>query len=114
VTTSSDDGYELLLRLPANGPGMRTSLPELDHRSAPWEANAQATGECLSLRGALDNLERRQAEDELGERLYRALPVHTRTAVVTAHALLERGAISESELEAKMQEVRRRFASGQA
>jgi hypothetical protein len=82
---------------------------ERDHIPAPWEANVQATCECLSWRGTLDNLERRQAEDTLGESSYADFPVHTRAAVVTAHVLLERGEISEHELETKMNEVRARF-----
>ena len=53
--------------------------------------------------------ERRHAEDTLGETIYAAFPVHTRAAVVTAHALLERGEISEHELETKMNDVRARF-----
>jgi hypothetical protein len=83
--------------------------PERDRAPAPWEANVQATCECLSWRGTLDNLERRQAEDALGETTYADFPVHTRAAVVTAHSLLERGEISEHELETRMNEVRARF-----
>jgi hypothetical protein len=85
------------------------ATPERDRTPAPWEANVQATCECLSWRGALDNLERRQAEDALGETTYADFPAHTRTAVVTAHALLQRGEISEHELESKMNDVRARF-----
>jgi hypothetical protein len=91
------------LRSAAPGP------PEPDRTPAPWEANMQATCECLSWRGTLDNLERRHAEDALGETTYAGFPVHTRAAVVTAHSLLERGEISEHELKTKMNEVRARF-----
>ena len=108
---TADDGYAVLLGLRAGEPDDGTALPELDHATAPWEANVQATCECLSWRGALDNLERRHAEDALGETTYRAVPVHARSVVVTAHELLDRGAISEAELAAKIDEVRRRFAS---
>jgi hypothetical protein len=73
---------------------LRSADPAPDRTPAPWEANLRATCECLSWRGALDNLERRHAEDTLGE---------------TTHRLLERGEISEHELEAKMKEVRARF-----
>jgi hypothetical protein len=83
--------------------------PEPDCAPAPWEANVQATCECLSWRGTLDNLERRHAEDTLGETTYADFPLQTRAAVVTAHSLLERGEISEHELETKMNEVRARF-----
>jgi hypothetical protein len=86
-----------------------SARPDAEHTPEPWQANVQATCECLSWRGALDNLERRRAEDRLGETTYADFPVHTRSAIVTAHALLERGTIAERELEAKMREVRARF-----
>ena len=54
----------------------------------------QATCECLSWRGTLDNLQRRNAEDALGETTYRDFPVHARSVVVTAHELMERGAFT--------------------
>lgn len=69
----------------------------------------QATCECLSWRGALDNLERREAEDELGETIYLDFPVRARSAVVTAHALLDLGIIDQEELRSKMEAVRERF-----
>ncbi|HYO01204.1 MAG TPA: ScnB [Mycobacterium sp.] len=86
-----------------------TTLPELDRKPNPWESSMQATCECLSWRGALDNLERRHAEDELGESVYQELPVHTRSVVITAHALMERGAFSQDELAARMKLIRRRL-----
>ena len=89
--------------------GADAAPPAPDRTPAPWEANVQATCECLSWRGALDNLERRRAEDALGETAYADFPLHARAAVVTAHSLLERGAISERELETKMNQVRARF-----
>jgi hypothetical protein len=85
------------------------SLPELEHVRDPWESRMQATCECLSLRGALDNLERRHAEDTLGETVYHDFPVHARSAVVTAHELIERGVITEEELRAQMDAVRARL-----
>ena len=85
--------------------------PDPDGTPAPWEANVHATCECLSWRGTLGNLQRRRAEDELGATVYAEVPLHARSAVVTAHSLLERGEISERELEAKMNEVRERFAN---
>lgn len=109
---SSDDGYDVLMQLRVPAPVLEPALPELDHVPAPWEANLQATCECLSWRGALDNLERRNAEDELGETVYVEFPVEARWVLVTAHALLERGHISADELEAKMEAVRMRSQSG--
>lgn len=101
--------YEVLLAtLPADAERER-SLPDLDRRPDPWESSMQATCECLSWRGALDNLERRHAEDALGETVYRNFPVRTRSAVVTAHTLLERGVIAPDELAARMAAVRERL-----
>jgi hypothetical protein len=85
-------------------------LPDRDRDPAPWESRVQATCECLSWRGALGNLERRRAEDALGETVYAEFPMYTRSALVTAHSLLDKGLISEDELRAKMEEVRERFA----
>jgi hypothetical protein len=106
MTPGANDRYAVLLAI------LRTAdaAPmEPDRAPAPWEANLQATCECLSWRGTLDTLERRQAEDALGESVYAAFPAHMRSAVVTAHSLLKRGEISERELETKMTEVRARF-----
>ncbi|MCC5580509.1 MULTISPECIES: nitrile hydratase subunit beta [Microtetraspora] len=76
---------------------------------APWESAMQATCECLSSGGTLDNLERRQAEDRLGESVYARFPVHTRSALIVAHSLMDRDVITEEELRAKMKEVRARL-----
>jgi hypothetical protein len=84
-------------------------LPELDRTPDPWESSMQATCECLSWRGTLDNLERRHAEDALGETAYHGFPAHSRSAVVTAHELLDRGVITEEELRARMDAVRARL-----
>ncbi len=78
----------------------------------PWESKMQATCECLSWRGTLDNLARRHAEDQLGETVYAGFPDHTKSAVVTAHVLMDKGLITEDELRAKMREVRDRFEQG--
>ncbi len=100
--------YEVLNRLVA-GPAREASLPDLERKRDPWESSMQATCECLSWRGALDNLERRHAEDRLGETQYRDFPLHARPAVVTAHTLIERGAISAEELAARMESIRARL-----
>jgi hypothetical protein len=106
MTVNGDNRYPVLVAtLRSTGP----APPGPDRTPAPWEANVRATCECLSWRGTLDNLERRHAEDALGETTYADFPVHARAAIVTAHSLLERGEISEHELETKMNEVRARF-----
>lgn len=86
-----------------------TSLPELDRTPDAWESRMQATCECLSLRGTLDNLDRRHAEDVLGETVYHDFPVHTRSVVAATHELLDRGVIAEDELLARVAAVRARL-----
>src|ERR1700756_1393489 len=88
------------------------SVPELDRRPDPWESAMQATCECLSWRGILDNLERRHAEDALGETVYHDFPVHARSVVVTTHELLDRGVITEDELRTRMEVVRAGLTRG--
>lgn len=101
--------YDVLLSTLPAGATRESALPELDRKPDPWESSMQATCECLSWRGALDNLERRHAEDDLGETIYREFPVRARSVVVTTHELLDRGVISQDELRARMDLVRDRF-----
>ena len=105
----SHSPYEVLLETLDAGSQRESTLPELERRPDPWESAMQATCECLSLRGTLDNLERRNAEDALGESTYHDFPVHARSAVVTAHELMDRGAFTPEELRARMAAVRQRF-----
>lgn len=104
-----NQGYDVLLATLPAGARRERALPELDGKRAPWESSMQATCECLSWHGSLDNLERREAEDELGETIYHRFPVRARSALVTAHALLDRGVITPEELEVRMRAVRERF-----
>jgi hypothetical protein len=101
--------YEVLLDTLDSQIRREETLPGLERRPDPWESAMQATCECLSWRGALDNLERPHAEDELGETTYHDFPVHARSVVVTAHKLMERGAFTPEELRARMDSIRERF-----
>ncbi|WP_280294904.1 ScnB [Nocardia abscessus] len=101
--------YDVLLHTLDPEPRRENTLPELDRKPDPWESSMQATCECLSWRGALDNLERRRAEDALGETIYHDFPVRTRSVVVTAHTLMDRGVITPAELRDRMDAVRERF-----
>ena len=103
--------YDLLNRLAPEGPPA-SEQPDPDRKPDPWESSMQATCECLSWRGTLDNLERRRAEDALGESCYRSVPMHARSAIVTAHRLLEQGTFTETELAARMDRVRARLRRG--
>jgi hypothetical protein len=101
--------YEVLLETLDPESRREEALPELERKPDPWESAMQATCECLSWRGTLDNLERRNAEDALGETTYHDFPVHARSVVVTAHELMDRGAFTPEELQARMTAVRERF-----
>lgn len=101
--------YRLLLDTLDPDAKREQNLPELDRVPDPWESRMQATCECLSLRGTLDNLERRHAEDALGETVYHDFPVHARSVVATTHTLLDHGVITEEELRARMDAIRARL-----
>jgi len=107
VTTAQ--GYEIILRTLPPGSTRAGDLDDTDRKPDPWESAMQATCECLSWRGSFDNLERRHTEDELGETIYHEFPVHSRSAITTAHTFLDRGIVSQEELSTKMEEVRARL-----
>lgn len=103
-------GYAVLRGVvEAESDGPSEPMPVSERQPAPWESSMEAVCESLAWRGALQNLERRNAEDELGQTAYARSPVYTRPALATAHSLIDRGVISESELRAKMAAVRARF-----
>lgn len=101
--------YDVVLNTLTPGTERVGTLPDIEHKPEPWESSTQAMCECLSWRGAWDNLERRQTEDALGETVYSKFPVHSRSVITTAHALIDHGIIDEDELTAKMSEVRARL-----
>jgi hypothetical protein len=105
---NADRPYVVLLETLHPDTRREESLPDLEHEPDPWESAMQATCECLSWRGVLDNLERRSAEDALGETTYHDIPVHARSAVVTAHQLMDRGAFTPDELRNRIKAVRER------
>jgi hypothetical protein len=102
--------YRVLLNTLDPTASREAFMPELDRAPDPWESRMQATCECLSWRGTLDNLERRHAEHALGETVYHDFPVRARSVVVTTHELLDRGVITEDELKARMEAVRARLS----
>ncbi len=74
----------------------------------PWKVCLDATCDCLSAGGALDNLERRHAEDEL-ETVYSTIPNPERQLLTLAHIMLSRGLITEEELARRLSTVRARL-----
>jgi hypothetical protein len=75
----------------------------------PWKSSLTGTCECLSVGGALPSLERRNAEDELGDTVYREIPSPERELLALAHILLRRGLVTESDLADRMCAVRSRL-----
>jgi hypothetical protein len=59
--------------------------------------------------GALPALERRKAEDELAEAVYRDVPGPERELLALVHTMLSRGLLAEGELAARMRAVRSRL-----
>jgi hypothetical protein len=64
----------------------------------PWKVSLYTTCECLSVAEALPSLERRRAEDQLGETLYRSTPAPEQQLLALAHIMLRRGLLSEADV----------------
>lgn len=77
----------------------------------PWQVCLDATCDALSAVGALDALERRHAEDELGETVYSEIPNPERQLLSLAHIILSRGLVTEDELARRISAVRARLKS---
>lgn len=75
----------------------------------PWKVSLHAMCECLSVGGTLPSLERRYAEDRLGETLYRASPAPEQQLLALADSMLRRGYFDEEVLMRRMKEVRARL-----
>ncbi len=75
----------------------------------PWQVCLDATCDALSAVGALDSLERRHAEDELGETVYSEIPNPERQLLALAHIMVSRGLLSEEELARHIRTVRARL-----
>jgi hypothetical protein len=75
----------------------------------PWKVTFDATCECLAVSGALPWLQRRRAEDRLGETLYSGTPAPEQQLLALAHTMLSRGLVSEEDLAKRMNAVRSRL-----
>jgi hypothetical protein len=75
----------------------------------PWKTSLIGTNEGLAAGGALPALERRKAEDELGDAVYRDVPAPERELLALVHTMLSRGLLAEGELAAQMRAVRSRL-----
>ena len=75
----------------------------------PWKVTLYATFECLSACNALPSLQRRYAEDRLGETLYSGTPAPEQQLLALAHTMLSRGLLNEEDLASQMTAVRSRL-----
>ncbi len=74
-----------------------------------WKVALAATCECLSASDVLPSLDRRRAEDRLGETIYRGTPAPEQQVLALAHTLLSRGLLTEEDLARRMNTVRGRL-----
>lgn len=79
-----------------------------DHGMRFWEKQANALRYTLSRGGVVRTDELRRAAEDLGER-YSKLHYFEITTSALRTVLIEKGYMSEAELEAKMKEVRARY-----
>jgi hypothetical protein len=75
----------------------------------PWKVSLDATCDCLAAGEALPSLERRRAEDQLGETLYSGTPAPEQQLLALAHIMLRRRLLSEKDLTRRMNAVRLRL-----
>ncbi len=75
----------------------------------PWRVSLYATCEALAAGETLPVTERRRAEDQLGETLYRDMPAPEQQLLALAHIMLSRGLITEEDLARRMLAVRSRL-----
>lgn len=79
----------------------------------PWKVSFYATLECLSAGKTLPSVERRHAEDRLGETVYRKIsPGPEQQLLSLAHILLSRGLLSERDLGERLGTIRKRLEAG--
>jgi len=77
----------------------------------PWKISLYAMCECLAAGAALPALERRRAEDQLGETVYSGTPAPEQHLLALAHIMLSRGLLSEQDLARRMNAVRSRLGA---
>jgi hypothetical protein len=75
----------------------------------PWKVSLYATCECLAAGAALPALERRRAEDQLGETVYSGTPAPEQQLLALAHIMLSRGLLNKEDLARRMNVVRSRL-----
>lgn len=77
-----------------------------DHELAPWEKRCHATLECLAWRKVISTEEKRRAIEDMGQSIYGSLTYYEKWALAAAHQLVEKGLITQDQLDAKRDEIR--------
>jgi hypothetical protein len=80
-----------------------------EHELAPWEKRCHATLECMYWRKVMSMEEKRRGIEDLGQTLYAELPYYQKWALAAANTLLNKGLITQDELNSKVDEVRARM-----
>jgi hypothetical protein len=75
----------------------------------PWKTSLIGMCECLAVGGSLPTLDRRRAEDELGNTIYSEVPAPERELLALVHVMLKRGLVVERDLASRMRAVRSRL-----
>lgn len=75
----------------------------------PWKTSLIAMCDCLDASGVLPTVDRRRAEDELTDAVYRDVPAPERQLLALVHTMLSRGLVAEAELDKRMRVVRARL-----
>jgi hypothetical protein len=114
MNATSDEGpdrVELLEAIRRQGKEWDVLAPRygVTNPNPPWKTSLIGTNECLAVGGALPALERRKAEDERAEAVYRDVPGPERELLALVHTMLSRGLLAEGELAARMRAVRSRL-----
>jgi len=81
----------------------------VDNPDPPWKINLEGTYIALDLCRAFPWLERRNAEDVVTEARYADLPAPERQVMALAHSMIQRGLVSERDLQRKMKELEERL-----
>ncbi len=80
-----------------------------ERKAEPWELNTFAICECLSWRGVWTNVEKLRRATDLGDK-YLVVPYSGRWLLAAARALVDKEHITVTELNDKIEEVKRRHA----
>jgi hypothetical protein len=80
-----------------------------ENKPQRWELNTLAICECLSWRGVWTNVEKLRRATDLGDK-YLAVPYSGRWLLAAARALVDKEHITLTELNDKIEEVKRRHA----